>query len=404
MGPAGDGVRKEEISAEVARFAYPHLSAPNFRRLTLSGARAGSTPPIRKAVVRPVEIRGQRQFQIITYDDRHATTTNVAEPIAAAIGDLFRQPFRHVVISLTDEVLEGRVTKGGKLVTSRTATDPRPLDVRHDRQKSQPIPPDAPFLSALGIAIDGQVKPSRRAKYRQINDFIRLLDQSKAFEATRTVRVLDVGCGNAYLTFATVHHLSYNRGIECEVVGLDRDSELIQRNLQRAESLGWTQLRFLVGDIENYQPDNPPDVVLALHACDTAADHALAAMVRWKSDTGFVAPCCHHHIQSQLRRTVPDPGDRLLLRDGILRERLGDVITDAARAAALRLVGYAVDVVQFVDPEHTPRNALIRASRGSPPGPPGLRSDYDALLRRWSIQPLLAELLASDRSKSDTAK
>lgn len=391
-------------ASPIASFVSPHLTAPEFRRLTLSGGRTTESSFLRKAVVRPVEIQGQRQLQVVTYDERRATTVNVPGPTSAAIVDLLRRPFRHVVVALADEVLEGRVTKRGQLVTSRAAVSEIPLDLRHDRQKRQPIPPDAPFLDAIGISVGGRVKPTRRAKYRQINDFIRQLDQSPTLDMPRPVRIVDVGCGNAYLTFATVHHLVHNRGIECSVVGVDRNSELIQRNIRRADALGWSQLQFQVGDIATYEPDTPPDVVMVLHACDTAADYALAAMVRWGSHAGFVAPCCHHHVQSQLRRTDADAGDHLLLRDGILRERLGDVLTDATRSAILRLVGYDVDVVQFVDPEHTPRNTLIRASKGSLSTTPGLRAAYEALTRRWSIQPLLADLLARELNSARAAK
>lgn len=381
----------------LASFASPHLSVPSFRRLTLSGTRAGSMEVLRKAVIRPVEIQGQRQLQVVTYDEQRATTTNVDAPTADAITELLRQPFRHAVVTLAGEIIEARVTKNGKLVTSRTTNlDESPLDLRHDRQKRQPIPEDAPFLDALGVSVDGRVKPTRRAKYRQINEFIRLIDQSPALEMQGTVRVLDVGCGNAYLTFATVYHLTHNRRVDCLVMGVDRNSELVERNVERARALGWSNLQFHVGDIETFEPDVSPDVVMALHACDTAADHALAAMVRWQAEAGFVAPCCHHHVQTQLRRSVADPGDRLLIRDGILRERLGDVITDATRAAILRLAGYEVDVVQFVDPDHTPRNTVIRASRSALPEPPGVRAAYQSLITRWSLQPLLAELLHPD--------
>ena len=382
-------------SDPLGSFALAHLASANFRRLTLSGATAGADERVRKAVIRPVEIQGTRMLQVVTYDQRRATTVNVRDASSPVIVELLRRPFRHVAVSLADEVLEGRVTKKGNLLTSRTAVDERAPDLRHDRRKHHPVPEDAPFLDVLGVSSDGLVKPSRRGKYRQINEFIRLLDLLPLVEGQHPLRLLDVGCGSAYLTFAAVHHLVQNRGIDCLVVGVDRDDELIQRNRHRARDLGWSQLHFEVGSIETYEPDERPDVVLALHACDTAADHALAAMVRWGSGAGFVAPCCHHHIQRQLRRQVADPGDQLLVRDGILRERLGDVLTDATRAALLRRAGYDVDVVQFVDPEHTPRNTLLRARKRSSPEPAGLREAYEALVARWSVQPLLADLLGS---------
>jgi SAM-dependent methyltransferase len=329
-------------------------------------------------------------------DDLQATTTNLGDPTAPELRRLLRLPFRHVVVALTGEILEARITKGGRLLTSRTPVDEAPVDLSHDRRKRYPIPEDAPFLEALGIASGGNVKPSRRAKYRQINEFIRLLDHAPATlegDAHRPVRVVDLGCGNAYLTFAVYHYLTAIRGLKCRVVGVDRNAGLIERNSHRARTLGWDGMRFEAGAIETFVPDTPPNIVLALHACDTATDHALAAIVQWGSNIGMVAPCCHHHLHAQLHRRAVGPSEALLLRHGVLSERLGDVITDTARATILRLLGYDVDIVEFVAPEHTPKNTLIRVSNRALPLPDALVKAYDELTKRWSVHPLLAELL-----------
>jgi SAM-dependent methyltransferase len=319
--------------APIEHFVAPHLGRADLRRVTLSGG----PPAQRKAVLRPVELRGERRLQVVTFDERRSTTTNVDGVDDPLVAELLQSQFRNVVVELADELLEGRVTKKGKLLTSRTRRsdgDTPPPDLRHDREKDRLVPQDAPFLRTLGLATaDGRVKPTGQAKYRQIDEFVRLLDASLPAERTQ-LRVVDVGCGNAYVTFAAYHHLAVTRGIDAVVVGVDRNAELVERNRQRAAELGWGErLRFEVGDIATYTPDEPPDVVIALHACDTASDHALAGYARWGSDLALVAPCCHHHLHAQLRGGELDAADALLVRHGVLRQALGVTLSDTVGTA-----------------------------------------------------------------------
>ena len=333
-------------------------------------------------------------LQLVTDDGRRSTTTNLDDATSEAIVEVLSLPFRHVTIELTGEVLEARVTKKGGLVSSRTPIPQRPVVLTHDRPKRHPISEDAPFLETLRLASGGHVKPSRQAKFRQINEFIRILEGAAAWTRLRErerVQVVDLGCGNGYLTFAVHHYLSA-AGRTCDVIGVDRDAGLIERNRQRAVD----GLRFEVGDISSFIPDDGPDIVMALHACDTATDDALAAAVRWKSDLALVAPCCHHHVQAQADRSVLEPAEGLMLRHRILKERTGDVVTDTARATLMRLAGYDVDVVEFVAPEDTPKNLLIRASRESLPVPQHLVVAYDAFTTRWAVRPYLEDLLRSE--------
>jgi SAM-dependent methyltransferase len=379
--------------APIEGFVAPHLGRTELRRVTLSGGPSS----LRKAVLRPVEVRGERRLQVVTFDERRSTTTNVDHGDDALVIDLLRAPFRNVVVELADEVLEGRVTKKGKLVSSRgrraPAGDPAPDHLRHDREKDRLVKQDAPFLLTLGVATaEGRVKPTAQAKYRQIDEFVRLLDASLPADAA-TLRVVDVGCGNAYVTFAAFHHLTFTRGIDAVVVGVDRNAELVERNRHRAAQLGWSErLRFEVGDIATFTPDVPPDVVIALHACDTASDYALAAYVRWGSALALVAPCCHHHLHAQLQPQHLAAADALLLRHGVLRQQLGDTLTDTTRAAILRLLGHEVDVVEFVAPEFTPKNTMLRARNRRLPVTDELRAAYDELVTRYRVRPFLADL------------
>ncbi len=228
---------------------------------------------------------------------------------------------------------------------------------------------------ALGISDhEGRVKPSRQAKYRQVDEFLRSLasvvDEAVAAGRLRTptaeqpLRVVDLGCGNAYLTFAAHAYLAGVRGLPVRLVGVDRQPQLVARNNEIARELGIDhEVTFEPGDIGTAELTDRPDVVLALHACDTATDDALARAVTWDAPLVLAAPCCHHDIAAQLRRTPTPAPYTLLTRNGILRERFADTLTDAMRASVLRLLGYRVDVIDFVDSKHTPRNTLLRAVR-----------------------------------------
>jgi SAM-dependent methyltransferase len=209
------------------------------------------------------------------------------------------------------------------------------------------------------------------------------------------VVAVDLGCGNAYLTFAALRYLAGVRGLPVRVVGVDSKEQAERDNTRVAAELGLAdRATFVQAEIGSVElPDTSPDIVLALHACDTATDDALARAVRWEAPLVLAAPCCHHDVAAQLKRQRDEAPSALLVRDGILRERFADTLTDALRAGILRDRGYRVDVVEFVESKHTPRNTLLRAVRtggrvGSPYG-----DEAAALAQSWHVTPRLAELL-----------
>jgi SAM-dependent methyltransferase len=206
------------------------------------------------------------------------------------------------------------------------------------------------------------------------------------------LRIVDLGCGNAYLTFAA-HAWLRRRGLPVRLTGVDVKEQSRAHNTAVAERLGVAdEVAFVVSAIGDAEVDEHPDVVLALHACDTATDDALARGVGWDAPLILAAPCCHKDISRQLRANpAPEPW-ALLTRDGILRERFADTLTDALRAAQLRMRGYRVDVVEFVGSEHTPRNTLLRAVATGASGEQA-EQEYDELTRTWRVHPRLAELL-----------
>jgi SAM-dependent methyltransferase len=255
-------------------------------------------------------------------------------------------------------------------------------------------------LRALGISdVHGRVKPSRQAKYRQVEEFLRLLDASLseaiAQGRVRTptpedpLRIVDLGCGNAYLTFAA--HAFLSQRLPVRMTGIDVKEQSAEHNSAVAARLG-IDADFVVGTIGGARLGQAPDVVLALHACDTATDDALARALEWKASLVLAAPCCHHDIAAQLRTTQAPEPYAMLTRHGILRERFADTLTDALRATLLRREGYRVDVVEFVESAHTPRNTLLRAVR-TEGGSDAAAREYDDLVATWRVRPRLGELL-----------
>jgi SAM-dependent methyltransferase len=395
------------------------LLDPQLTRAVAAGRRRGQSSPLVRAELRPVTLKGGPRLQIATFDGARPHTRNVVPgaDAAAAVDALLAEPFGNWHVETATATVQVRVTKKGDAQVHRAATAPAgpagaapapsappavptapaapaapltaPAPVApagHDRAKDHLLDPGDPLFSAVG---------GSAAKRRQVDAFLRALAATLGDgEPPSPLRVVDLGCGNAYLTFAAYRYLA-DRGADVEVVGVDVREDQRRRNTELAERLGCAgQVRFVAGTIAGAAVDPAPDLVLALHACDTATDEALARAVRWNARWVLAAPCCHHDVAAQLRRgPVPEPYE-LLTRHGILRERFADVLTDALRAALLRLHGYKVDVVEFVDSTHTPRNLLLRARRTGAPATAGQRAEYGTLTGQWGITPALERLLS----------
>ena len=380
-------------------------------RAVASGRQRNTVVPFRRVEVRYVDLRAGRQLQVTSYDDTSAHTRNVplGEPARQAVDELLDLPFANWHVTTTNEIVQLRVTKKGRPLLHRgappAAVEP---DRAHDRRKSRRLDEADDVFTVLGLSTaEGRLKPSRTAKFRQVQDFLAALDPvlddavalgpAGSLSSERPLRVVDLGCGNAYLTFAAVRYLSAVKQLPVSAVGVDVKSSARSRNRELAERLHLIdRMHFVDSTINAVELADAPDLVMALHACDTATDEALARAVRWRVPVIVAAPCCHHDIQRQLTTGSAPAPYRLVTRHGILRERFADVLTDALRAAILRLVGYRVEVIEFVDSEHTPRNALIRAVRTDAAPSAETVAAYDALVAEWNVTPALATMLAGD--------
>lgn len=378
-------------------------------RAVAGGVLRGHEAPSQERVeVRPVDLRAGRALQVQGFDATQAHTVNhpVDRPdeLRAAVAELLALPYGHWHVETTTGTVAIRVTKKGKALIQRDRRTPdAPVDRGHDRVKSRRLPENDPVFAALGVSTaDGRVKPGRRDKFTQVQDFLQamqpVLRTAIAAAGDGPVRIVDLGCGNAYLTFATYRYLTTVHGLDVHLTGIDAKSQSREHNTAVAEKLGAAEhFDFVEGRIGDVDPARPPHLVMALHACDTATDDALAQALRWDAPVVLAAPCCHHDVQRQLSevdRSRLAPDDALLTQDGILSERLADVLTDTFRAELLREHGYRTEVMEFVDTKHTRRNALIRAVRTTRPGDRDAGA-YRALRDRWSVSPRLEQLLDS---------
>jgi hypothetical protein len=395
------GADNEERQKDLVREAV--LNEETFLRLTATGKQRGEHLPWARVVARPVEVRGRRRTQFSYFDGKKDITKNYfGDLLREKLDELLVLPFRQFHVQSTDADLYLRVTrKGGATVTrGKPSLAGRAPALAHDRSKSYPISPEGSgeFLQAIGLAgPSGRVRAAMQGKFRQINEFVGMMAETLAVESRSQtpLEIVDCGCGNAYLTFAAYHYLNHLRGASARVTGVDVQEDIIEKCLELRDALGWEGLAFHPSRIAEFSPATQPHLVLSLHACDTATDDAIAQGIRWGSEVILAAPCCQHELHEQLDAPVLRP----LLRHGILKQRTADILTDAFRALVLRIMGYRTDVVQFVDPEHTAKNLMIRARKGLKPGDSRFLREYEELKAFWQVEPHIEKLLGDSLTR-----
>lgn len=385
-----------ELCDEIRRRVF----APGFIRLTQSLTREGR--PFRISL-RPVRLKGEAFYQAEMCDDGRAQVRNLSEgPARKGLEDILSQSGKrdlHLVTAEGDLLV--RVTKKGRPLISRgqakavPAAAPEPP--AHDRAKRQPLTDfdSARLLRVLGLADDrGAIKPSMRGKYDQVNALLRAVEPLLPEAPPAAFTVVDCGCGKAYLTLALQRFLACAKGWpSVRVIGIDRNDGVVAsaRAMATALGLGQEEADFRACAIADAELPRAPDLVISLHACDTATDDALIAAVRSEATRILCVPCCQHELHHALVGGGPM---RATLRHGILRERLADLLTDTFRAQVLRIRGYRARVMEFVSPEATGRNLLIRAERSLRPGLGEAIAEYRALRDFWGVEPYIGKALA----------
>lgn len=377
------------------------LDEAAFVQMTLKG-KISDTLPWRMVVIRPVLLKNQRHLQFSHFSAKQDITQNyLPDEVEAHLDELLALPFSSIQLRLTDEDINIQITKKGKAIIHREGTNQhRQAELSHDAPKVLPIPADTPdpFLQTIGIMTsDGRIKADMQDKFAQINQFLTLLDHTGVLNDFdhSPIHVLDCGCGSSHLSFATYHYLNDIRGIPATLDGVDVNAKLMDKSNGFSRELGLNDACFYAAPIINYQPQLPPDIVIALHACDTATDEALALGIHYGAGIIMAAPCCHHDLHKQLEAREPF---QPVMRHGILKERLADILTDSFRALILRIMGYKTDVVEFISSDHTGRNLLIRAVRRGKTGDPAALREYTELKAFWGVTPYLEKLLSQGHS------
>jgi hypothetical protein len=381
------------VSGQLAELVERLVATSALTGATLSRPRSAEPDAPRRITVDPVELRSGHRWRVRRhYATRTADETlegpALVDLLGSAIGSSYRQALFH------EHEADWQVLAGGSepRILRRPATRPR-AEKTHDRAKRRLLPEGepVPFLVALGVQTpEGRVRARRSAKFRQVNRFVELVDDVVSSLPEGHLRVVDYGSGRAYLTFALHDLLTRVHGREVDVLGLDLKAHVVAECEALARRLGADGLRFEVGDISGADLQDV-DLVVSLHACDTATDAALERAVRAGARVILAVPCCQHELLGQLENEMLRP----MLRHGTLKERFAAEVTDAARARLLELAGYDVQVVEFVPLEHTPKNVLLRATRTDrpPPDTARLASEYRAFADALGIEPTLERLL-----------
>ena len=356
-------------------------------RAVLSKPRERALPA--KVTVDPVELRAESAYRFTTHLADRVTHVNLPPEEARERLGLLLVDYRQGLLQTA--AADWQVL--GEKVLRRPPTR-QAADREHDRAKRYLLEEGTPvtFLVELGVmTADGAVRKSRYAKFRQVNRFLELVDDVvPSLRPEGTLRVVDFGCGKSYLTFAIHHLLTALRGREVELVGLDLKEDVIAACSSLAQRYDAKGLHFERGDIAGFDAGGPVDLVVSLHACDTATDEALAQAVRWGADAILAVPCCQKEAYRQLESELLAP----LLRHGLAKERFAALVTDTLRVQLLELEGYRAQLVEFVPLEHTAKNVLIRAVKGAA-APVDARSAYEELRDSLRLDPALERLLGA---------
>lgn len=384
-----------EIDSALQELHEAILDTPKFLRAVLSGRRRNMEVAHERIDIRPVEIKKSVMAQM-TYSDGRAMTTKNFPPQDLPFLELAQSGYANILVETTSETLTLRFSKKGQPLFTRGKSEGQ-QSLSHDRKKERLLDSGDAFLREVGIADKaGAIKPSMMDKYMQVEEFLRLLvpTLNEAISAGHILRptaeaplsIVDLGCGHAYLTFAA-HQYLQSQQIPVKVIGIDvREASRI-RNNQIAQKLGIeSSIEFLAEEIATASVECA-DVAIALHACDTATDDAIAWAVNRNVPLALFAPCCHHDIQAQIKST-PEPW-ALITRHGIMRERLGDLITDSLRIQLMKLHGYRVEAIEFIGGVHTPRNLMIRAVKTGAQPTSDDQGQYRSMVELWGVKPVL---------------
>lgn len=361
-----------------------------------------------KVKIRPILLKDKLYFQETAYVGTKVFHENYAyKEIIEKVILYMHNDFKQGEIETADFKAIILVSKKGKVTVKKQIKkieNAKTQNLAHNREKQYLLDIQKPidFLVDLGVqSKDGNINKSKYDKFKQINRYLEFVrDVLPYLEKDRQIRIIDFGCGKSYLTFALYYYLHEMLGYNLSVVGLDLKEDVIEKCNMLSQKYGYADLKFIRGDIATYEETQDVDMVVSLHACDTATDFALEKAISWNAQVIFAVPCCQHEVNRQLQSELLAPA----LKYGVIKERMAALLTDAIRANLLEEVGYETAILEFIDMEHTPKNLLIRAVKKTKMRKTDVKGKLDEMTKQLHIHTTLQKYMANGEENGTDEK
>ena len=357
-----------------------------------SGIRNKAEKTFNKVTIKKVTIQNEVKHQFEYFYDKNVEHKNLnKDETKAEISSLLETYFKQALINTINHDYHILISKKGETKINKKAPTKKFEEVSHNRKKKYILNEGelSPFLIELGIMTEqGKIVNSKYDKFKQINRYLELVSDCIPYlDKNKTIRIIDFGCGKAYLTFALYDYLVLKMGYNVEIVGLDLKENVIKFCSNLAKKLSYDDLRFEQGDIKGFDQFGDVDMVISLHACNTATDEALAKAVNWGAKVILAVPCCQHEFLKKIKNEKMIP----MMKFGIIKEKLASLLTDSVRANVLEIMGYRTQVLEFIDMEHTPKNIMIRAFFEETQNVNKVVKQYKEFKNEWQITPYIEE-------------
>jgi len=357
-----------------------------------SGIKNKSEKTFNKVTIKKVTIKNEDKHQFEYIYDKNVEHKNLSnDETRAEICHLIETYFKQAVINTIAHDYHILVSKKGEAKIKKKAATRKFEEASHNRKKKYILNEGehSAFLIELGIMTEqGKIVNSKYDKFKQINRYLELVSDCIPYlDKNKTIRIIDFGCGKAYLTFALYDYLVLKMGYNVEIVGLDLKENVIKFCSDLARKLNYDDLRFEQGDIKGFNQLGEIDMVISLHACNTATDDALARAVNWGAKVILAVPCCQHELLKKIKNEKMAP----MMKYGIIKEKVSSLLTDSLRANVLEIMGYRTQVLEFIDMEHTPKNIMIRAFFEDTPKIDKVVKQYNQFKNEWQISPYIEE-------------
>lgn len=365
----------------------------------ISNLRSKNAIEYTKVTLKPVLIKNQKHIQFTYEYSNKVLHKNLSfEEGIDETTELLNSYFKQCVLFTTEADYQILISKKGKVTILKKKPTRSNVDLSHNRKKIYIIEENRPcdFLIRLGVMNEnGKVFSKKYDKFRQINRFLEMVsDTVSKIKTEDTLNIIDFGCGKSYLTFALYYYLVNIEKMKVNIVGLDLKEDVIKFCNEVASDLRYDGLKFVHGDIRNFEEFDRVDMMVTLHACDTATDAALAKAVNWDAKVILSVPCCQHELFNKIHNAVMEPMEK----HGIIKERLSALITDSLRANVLEILGYSTQMLEFIDMEHTPKNILIRAIKTDKINEEAI-DQYKKFIEFWNIEKPYIESAMGEKLK-----